>query len=909
MKKLCVFIYKNPTDEVLGKTKRYLTELKPNVFAGTISSGVMDHLWKIVADAGIKASLVYSDDNEQGFSYRFSSDEMKNFLDFDGILLPFKENCGKISISSLYAKPSKKLLDHLLETGTVAEVLLRSGRGHSAVKQMADYFHVPEEEIIQTVAFLCAVHDIGKAHPGFQWNLSLESEGEVNDVANKLLEDGMILEADVNIRHERYSMEIIKDYLVSKGFSKEVSSVYASIIAFHHQGKDRGKNILDKVDKFCPQGERWSEWDKVQKELLSIIEQKWTISERILNDFFIDETGINGFTYFILSIMVTADWITSSANWTKYLLPGLSIKEAAEFFLSDNHLAHNPISRAFRDVKWDTVFSFPKNDLQKSIGEMISGYADLLLIEYPCGYGKTEAALLAALIMGLAKSGIYFAAPTMSTAKALAKRLQEYVSKTGLPYKIPEFDSSMLWSDEDMENSIDKELWVSKSRHQFLYPFAVGTIDQVLKTVIYSRYGCIGTLGLSDKVVVIDEVHAYDAYMLTELKNLILWCRFFKVPVILLSATLPTKTKKELFIKAAGCPSNVQIDSGYPLISMIKNRELTQISPLCIGKDVNVEVVKTKDTEEEMLRIAKEMEEGCIAFVTTTIDDAFQVWKRMKQEITGCEIILYHGRDTVFHKSEKIKKLLYLLGKDRSHRPRKLIVVATSIIEQSLDVDFDYMVTNLAPIDLLIQRMGRVHRHDDKGTIRERIIIEKPFTILIPEKFGTATRIYEENILRRTCDVLLSDGNSITGINTVSSVRGLIDKVYVEPGRKEGKSQMNAGEVILSDPYLDVIAALELKENNYRHFDPIIAKTREETYETVSIAMLRERKDSYTPEDMKHIMNECVVNVPKKKVDCFTPVQMDVKWLQNYLVFINPNLQIEENGQCMALTDDGLEIN
>ena len=900
-KSLCVMLYHNPTDEVRGKTRRYLYEIKPNVFVGTVSASVRAHLWNAVENTGTEASLIYSDTNEQGFSVKNTSENMNRFIQLTGIFMPYSNMCT-IAISDLYAKPSKKLLNHLLEAGAVAEALLRNGRGYVGAQTMVQRFDISMEELISSICFLCALHDIGKAHPGFQKHLAQRCGEDVCDSVLSLMLRGMIVPEDETIRHERYSSEIIYNYFTNCGMNKDAAKDYTTIISYHHQGKGKGQNFCDRVERYRSGDDRWREWNSVQLNIISEVEKHWRFSPQMLE--IVEENGINGLAYMILSVMVTADWIVSGAQWNRYLGIGIKLKDAARDFVEQNMLSYIPIKKVFEGIGWNDAFSFPMNTLQKTISEVDCDYTDLTLIEYPCGYGKTEAALLAALKFGNNKSGIYVAAPTMATAKGLAKRCQNLANKVGLNITIPELDSSMIWSCDDM-NKISKELWTSRTRHQFLYPFAVGTVDQAIKSIISYRYSCIGMLGLSDKVLIIDEVHAYDSYMRTELKDLIRWCRFLKVPVILLSATLPTNTKTEFF-RAAGYNENSErIETAYPMISMIKDKKLVQISPECNGHIMPVSCIKSNNLEQIMYEQAVRTTEGCMALIVPTIDEAFSLYHRLQNNITDCEVMIFHGRDTVAGKTRKTDKLLQMLGKERNNRPKKMIVVATSIIEQSLDVDFDYMITALAPIDLLIQRIGRVWRHDDLGTIREHKRIDNPFVVVIPEEYGKLEFLYNKTILNDTERII----QSVMQIDTVADIRGLIDNVYGEKlFPKDARSQTEAGRIILDTPFRETITILADEEEIYRKFDRVAPSTREETYPTVQIAILEELKESYTYEEIQRIMQENVISVGETRIEGFKSIQTDAGYFDDMKIFVGDGFVIRNDTECMLLTDDGLEF-
>lgn len=907
-KSLCVLTYVNPTNEVRGKTRRYLYEVKPNVFVGTVSTLVRETLWNKIKETNTLASIIYSANNEQGFKSESTYGDAM-FSDFDGVILSTFEK-SILSVKDIYAKSDgKKLIDHLLESGYIAHALLTYGRGKNAINHIAKLLNVDVDKLIDLICFLIGTHDIGKAHPTFQLNLNESNTccDEIHDTVIKLALNGLVDVTDSGeMRHERYSRDILYDYFSDLGLDEYSYEYLADIVAFHHQGKLGDARELT-VCYGSETDDRWKEWRNVQRKLIGKIRSLWNIDVDFVQSLE-NKKYTNGLCYFILSVIVTSDWIVSGKHWAQTLSNcNGDIEKAAKCFIYTNHLDCSPIKDSLKNVSWSSVFPFDKNALQDFVtSEKVSVDADecqMYVVEYPCGYGKTEAALALALKLGADKSGIYIAAPTMSTAKGLANRCRNIARNAGIDMNIPEFDSSMIWEDNEMEK-IPRELWTSKTRHQMLYPFAVGTIDQALKSVIKYRYSCIGMLGLSDKVVIIDEVHAYDAYMLTELKALIRWCKFLGVPIILLSATLPTATKQQLF-DAHGI--KVPIDTfshEYPLITYSHNEKIIQKHTGCSSKEVNISTVESNDIIVSMLNSATSIESGCIALIAPTVDDAFALYDMLNDVETGCDVILYHGRMTVSDKSGKVKELLRLFGKDRSERPKKAIVVATSIIEQSLDVDFDYMFTALAPIDLLIQRLGRVHRHSDNGTIREFTKIDSPFTVVIPRSYDNLARIYDSEILNRTKTEL----SRIKKLNIIDDIRSIIDTVYNDYSpQRDNVSRIRANSVTLNDPVKR--DAIETSPENYRSYDPVLPMTREERYPTVDVIIIPEIKDEYSFAEIRDIMMHNCVSVASYKLNPFHELAItDFEFFRDAEIYVSDSMFINSGEHIMELTKEGLRI-
>ncbi len=227
-------------------------------------------------------------------------------------------------------------------------------------------------------------------------------------------------------------------------------------------------------------------------------------------------------------------------------------------------------------------------------------------------------------------------------------------------------------------------------------------------------------LGFSKKVVVIDEVHAYDAYMDQYLLTAIRWMGIYGVPVIILSATLPYKKREEMikaYLMARGVPYK-EIKSSlddlaqkaYPLITYTDGIKACQHREFDKKDDKKIKIIKLKDehlfeTVETLIK-----DGGVIGIIANTVKRS-QELARLFTESYGKETVdLLHSAFISTHRVEKEKRLLNEIGK-KAVRPDRKIIIGTQVMEQSLDIDFDVLISDLAPMDLLIQRIGRLHRH------------------------------------------------------------------------------------------------------------------------------------------------------------------------------------------------------
>lgn len=907
---LTVLYYDNPPDEMRGKTRRYLYEIRPNMFTGRISARVRDELWNLISGNGVSATLICSADNEQGFDVRTTSsgEDRCGFIDMDGILLPYRRKTF-LGVYDVYAKPCKSLLDHMLEAGSVAEAILRCGSLSEFIMKTAEKHGVNADSLINSICFICAVHDIGKCHPSFLWNLVRSCEGkpdglsEFSETFGNLMISLGIEEEHAEIRHERYSRQILVEWFerhMPEGITSLEKSRFRNLccdIVFHHQGKKGNAS-----DVYASLSGKWTE---LQDLLIDVIRRRWPFDKEILTI----NKNLSGLHFMILSVMMTADWIVSGEEWNGFLERNSdtgSLYDIAVKFLKENHMFHIPIEKRFPELTWEKVFPFTKNTMQEAAVETAKTMAELLLIEGPCHNGKTEASLAAGYIMGREKGGIFYALPTISTTGAMVKRIRSLIEKLGLDEDlyIPEMDGDAFWSDDEDNLSV-RSLWSGKIRHQMHYPFSVGTIDQLLKCVCAYRYSCIGMSGLADKVVIIDEIHSYDAYMLTEIRMLLSWCRYLGVPVIMLSATLSDTMKKRLF-EGYRIPET-GFSQAYPLVTAAKDGKITEYPVEMRGEKKQVDVVNTDNYLEDMTEDAVKLREGCLCSIAGTVDDAILLDTMVRETgITGPETSLYHARMTQAQKEKISADLLRSFGKDRSFRPKKSVTNCTSIIGVSLDIDYDFMNSVICPVDDYIQRRGREQRHDDAGTIREHTHIGSLGKVYVPTEkdFGSLKNIYDVEILKRTAEVLEKHST----FDTVADVRAMINEVYREDAinSKAILSEQNAYGNILSSPYKREPCNTDLTVyDRYNARSPV---TREESYPTSTVGIItQEEADNLDDFDTaKRIRREKTVNVGDYKLKKIGKGRFLDGLLPDTEFYISENGEYAGEGRKMKLTDQGL---
>jgi len=376
------------------------------------------------------------------------------------------------------------------------------------------------------------------------------------------------------------------------------------------------------------------------------------------------------------------------------------------------------------------------------------------LLEDVTGAGKTEAALMLAhrLMAGGQVDGFFIALPTMATANAMYSRIAEtygrlfadpasLVLATGQRNLVDAFSATVVEDlaatvlpagaeerdprQRDETASARCTAWLADhNKRALLSPAGVGTIDQALLAVLHSKHQSLRLLGLMRKLLVVDEVHACDTYMQGVLEVLLEFHARAGGSAILLSATLPQRMKQALlaaFARGLKAPAPRTASAAYPLAtswptscSTLDGGMLTE-DPIATRADVQrrVAVRCSSDLPEVEAAIRQALAAGqCVCWVRNTVADAVAAFDRFQPEQPDGHVMLFHARFTLHDRLAMEEQVLLTFGKHSTPVQRAgRLLVATQVVEQSLDVDFDLLVTDLAPIDRVVQRAGRLRRH------------------------------------------------------------------------------------------------------------------------------------------------------------------------------------------------------
>jgi CRISPR-associated endonuclease/helicase Cas3 len=420
--------------------------------------------------------------------------------------------------------------------------------------------------------------------------------------------------------------------------------------------------------------------------------------------------------------------------------------------------------------------------------------AEIVIVEEPMGGGKTEIAqhLAARALAASTASGLYFALPTQASANALFERTRAFTERVGqgdtplmLVHGARQFfdvfeqlarDTRVATArnaradardGDEQASEVVAPAWLMPTRRALLAPVGLGSIDQAMLGAMSVRHAFVRLFGLARKVVVFDEIHAYDAYMNVVIRHLLGWLRVLGAKVILLSATLPDTLRRDLLgaFDATDAPHTNNLAPYPQLLHARAGHEAQRYEPagdLEDGKTVHVDLVRTDDATAEGARRALELSArgGCVGWIRNTVREAQEAYRALAGR-AGCRVVLLHARMTRDDRSRVEEELVAMLGKRPSAkhpRPDRLIVVATQVIEQSVDLDFDALVTDLAPADLMLQRAGRLHRHDRAhrhGHDTARLVVlapaeEKAHAL----RFGLSAYVYDAETLARSLHLI-----------------------------------------------------------------------------------------------------------------------------------------------------------
>ncbi len=667
------------------------------------------------------------------------------------------------------------LICHMIDVGQVALAIWQTVLTGGFRDEIANVLGLDVANAGRLIAFWAALHDLGKATPGFQEKYS---PAQVT-----LNEAGLLFPKSygkVSFYHGTATARLLPDLLTAEtNLSRRWQKGVASAVGGHHGAWPTPLEVQGLKPYRLGDGK----WNEVRVALIRTLKEIFTPD--IPAEARVPRETRNALWTLLSGLTSVADWIGSMERYFPFVDLPIDLS-------TYTRRAEQQAHRALHDLHW-TDWSPPKTDrtftelfdltgprpMQAQVIELAEQFTQpsLVIIEAPTGVGKTEAALYLAdhWARTLQQRGLYVAMPTMATSNQMFDRVGDVMARRYPDSSAPVLlvHSQARWSQEDPpqkmniareaiedeQESVDAMTWFLPRKRSLLAPYGVGTVDQTFLSVLQTRHFFVRLFGLSHKTLIFDEVHAYDTYMSTLFQRLLGWLRAVGASVVILSATLPERTRREL-VQAYTGNDEALSDAPYPAITWASGDE-TGVLPV-MAPDVRTIALRwiSRDPQTIVAQLRTELcEGGCAAVICNTVGRAQEVYRALREVdlVPDDDLILFHARFPMAWRQEIEADVLDRFGKD-GERPEKAIVVATQVIEQSLDLDFDVMISDLAPIDLLLQRAGRLHRHEREP--RPLPLTNPQFFIAAPEivdsdpHWGSDAYIYERYVLLRSYLVL-----------------------------------------------------------------------------------------------------------------------------------------------------------
>lgn len=648
---------------------------------------------------------------------------------------------------------------HCLDVAAVGYVLLETNSAYRTF--FLDQTGLAEEQLIQWSTLFLALHDIGKFADSFQ---------NLNPIALNTLQNRSSKRQYV-LRHDSLGWILWKKHIRQR-FQEEgiipqpagsrrrqavdipIDFWMAAMVGHHGQPPKQASSRLV-WDDFNEQAD-FEAASTFTKDLLPILVGSDVVFPSCTLE------SIQFASWWLSGLCVLSDWLGSNSQFFPYQSAQEPLgaywekaKHNATKAIQASGLQNRSPSVSLRLVDLINVkggMPPEPTPLQNAVGQLeISDGPQIFILEDVTGAGKTEAAVLLAhrfMNAGLGSS-LYFALPTMATANTMYNRMRTAYRKLfatdaspslilahGAANMSQEFQQSIIGNYPESqgeyvagEQSAEAHCnaWLADNRKKaLLADIGIGTIDQALLAILPSRHQSLRLLGLVNKILVIDEVHACDAYMHELLCTLLRAHAAAGGSAILLSATLPYDQRQALLNAYAegrrrqSTALQATGDDAYPLITSLDSQRLREQvieTRDSVKREVKTVFVHTQETIDSLL--AENVSNGqCTCWIRNTVKDAINAYQRITQEHPDWQIDLFHARFALVDRIDIENRVVKRFDKNSMAEQRQgQILIATQVVEQSLDLDFDTLISDLAPIDLLIQRAGRLRRHtrDSQG--------------------------------------------------------------------------------------------------------------------------------------------------------------------------------------------------
>lgn len=699
------------------------------------------------------------------------------------------------------------LLAHMLDVAAVTEAVLAL-EAPQTLTWAANAFGVPAPSAARWLATMVGLHDIGKAIPGFQ--AKWEAGRNADHLAGLQFRPADAEKSLHDLASAHELQHLLLDLVGSPGRTKAV----AGAVAAHH-----GYVFDTAVVRDARRPGEHPSWTLARSDIFAAYVS--TLAPQPSHSD--SEIPLPALAW-LAGLTSLSDWIGSNTDW---FLPC----ERAVSLVGHHAAALTLARRALADIGWPkhTLLLDEAADTDALVsriigrptatGRPLQAAADrllaqaqgpqLLIVEAPMGEGKTELAFLAHLRLqaALGHRGLFIGLPTQATGNAMFERtltfLRAFGCEAGLDIQLAHGGVQVLAPDSLVQlrgihgqrhDDVRSSAWFSQRRRPLLSPYGVGTLDQALLATLNVKHHFVRLWGLANRVVVLDEVHAYDTYTSGLIEALLRWLQALGCSVVLMSATLP-RAKRNTLLRAWGGDAADVPELPYPRV-------------LAVGTDgVRGEhfasrpqgTIELRAVDEDLASIAAAAEAharqgGCGAVIVNTVQRAQELHGLLTERLAGVlQPTLFHARYPADERQQHEAAVRATFG-PAAARPAAALLVATQVVEQSLDIDFDWLISDLAPVDLLLQRAGRLHRHERPRPVAHaepRLTVAGLNADRLPDLKTTRWGLYSEYLLYRTWAFVSREAQW----QLPQDIDRLVQTVYGDDELPEGLTEASVNEI------------------------------------------------------------------------------------------------------------------
>ncbi|MGW3148865.1 CRISPR-associated helicase Cas3' [Streptomyces sp. NPDC001177] len=734
---------------------------------------------------------------------------------------------------------------HMEDSAAVAGLLWDEWLPAGTRRLIAEPLPGGEVDGRKLVVWLAGVHDIGKATPAFAC--------QVDQLADAMREQGLEMRSRQAMGPDRRlaphglaGQVLLGEWLEERyGWVPRQTGQFTVAVGGHHGVPPENgqiKALYDHEELLRTPGPSSGAWRAVQHELLDASAQHFGMGDRL--EAWREVKLPQPVQVLLTAMVIVSDWIASNPDLFPHF-PDAASRSGQERLAAAWRGLDLPAPWRPKEPVGDAQellvsrFGLPAGMKVRPVQEAAVGLAremaapGLMIIEAPMGEGKTEAALAVAEVFAARSGagGVFFALPTMATGNAMFSRLLEWLKHLpgdgGARHSVHLTHSKAALNEEfaglsrggrvaavdldaavpaaglgDQARFAGAELvahaWLRGRKRAMLASFVAGTVDQLLFAGLKSRHLALRHLAVAGKVVVIDEAHAYDAYMSVYLDRVLAWLGAYKVPVVVLSATLPAARRRQLVEAYAGIADraeSVERMREYPLLTEVTPGGVPVVRcPQASARTTDVRVERLADGPGVLAdRLERELVDGgCALVVRNTVKRVLETARVLRERFGEAAVTVAHSCFVDVDRAAKDSDLLRRFGppgKATGRPADRHIVVASQVAEQSLDVDFDLLVSDLCPVDLLLQRMGRLHRHQ-RGEKQEGrparlqearcLLTGADWEAEVPAPVRGSVAVYGAYALLRSAAVLLPhlDGGWQRPVRLPADISPLVQEAY-----------------------------------------------------------------------------------------------------------------------------------